>query len=589
MVYFAFAGVLQVAGAGSIAPFIAVLANPEILRTNRWLLLLQNTLELHSQTGVLIAIAGFTLVLLVVSNLMSAFGVWLTFRFSFRVGAQLQEDLLCAFLHRDYVELARTNSSDLIAKISHGATRFTYNVLQPLFTLISQITVVAAVVLLLAWYRPTALLMFAILTGGGYGLLFVFMKGKLSEHGTLTWELAYDKQRLLTEALGGLKEVRLAGTESEYFGSFKAITDRIQRSEAFVGLLGDLPRFAIESLAFCALLVSAMLLLARGERPSEVVELLSVFAMTGYRVLPAAQTIFKSAAQIRSNVGVLEELRADVMEGREARARQPEASQGESPFGDIQFSDVTFGYPGVETPVLRSVSTCLRPSELTVLVGASGSGKSTFVDVLMGLLEPKSGSISIGGTPLTECRRAWQRSIGYVPQSIFLLDESIGANVAFGSGGAVNRELAKRSLVLARLWTFVNTKPEGLDYRVGERGSLLSGGQRQRVGIARALYRDARVLILDEATSALDGSTEHEVLATLEGLKEGRVIVSVAHRQSTIRAADRIIMLKDGAVCADGSFDELIANSDDFRRLFESPDEVLADSELDVASAFEES
>jgi len=331
-------------------------------------------------------------------------------------------------------------------------------------------------------------------------------------------------------------------------------------------VLAELPRFLLESLAFCALLAFGAVLLLAGEAPQVVVTTLSVYAMAGYRLLPAAQNLFRSAAAVRGNAEVLPQLEADVQRGR-AVAPPDEATVEPFPDAPIVLEGVGYQYPGTPAPVLHAVSAHIPRHAITVLVGASGAGKSTLADLLLGLLRPDTGRLCIGDRPLADAITGWQRQIGYVPQELFLLDDSIAANIAFGDPAGVDRARVLRAAQQADLGPLLEALPEGMDYGVGERGALLSGGQRQRLGIARALYREPAVLVLDEATSALDPQSEREVLATLASLKATTTIVMIAHRPAAIRAADAVLWLDGGRLMAAGPLAEVEAAYPAFRAL----------------------
>lgn len=571
--FFIGAAFLQVAGAGSVAPFVALLSNPEILQTNEYAYRVYVALGFTSDLQAIVAVAIAMLVLLAFSNATAAFAVWLTYKFSLRVGLDLQRDLLSCYLRRPYIELAGVNSSDLINKVSVGAPRFAFNVMLPLLNIASQGAVVLVILTGLLVYQPKVLLVFGALLGGGYGILFFVVRRRLVQHGEIIWNGGQQKYRLLTESLGGLKEIRIAGTEETYRARYLDITEDGYAREAVVGMLGEAPRFILETIAFGAILVLSISLLAAGKTPTEVVALVSLYAMTGYRVLPAGQSIFKAVSQIRSNLPVLEQLLPDVVQGRAAAERltEPSTHLAVPPYpADIQMLDVSFSYPSSKQPVLDNVSTTIRANTLTALVGHSGSGKSTLSDIILGLLPVSSGSIQVGDRHVSDLGRNWFSAVGYVPQSIFLIDDSIAANVAFGSPNGADLERVRRALELASLHEFAQAGPDGMEYRVGERGARLSGGQRQRVGIARALYNNARYLILDEATSALDGRTEAEVLDTLLRLRQDRTIIMIAHRLSSIQAADHVIHLDEGRVVAEGDFNTLTESNETFRTLVNS-------------------
>lgn len=573
-ILFLVSGIFQVAGAGSIAPFVALISNPALAHTNAELRSIVDFVGLSGEQEILIAFALATIAILILSNLIAALSNWALFRYSFSLGGDIEQDLLAAYLNYSAEKLSQLNSTTLINAVSQGARRFTYELVLPVLSLSSQLMVVVAVIALLAWYSPAGLLTFAVLTGGGYWLMFYLIRSRLTYHGRRSYATSRQKLRILTESLGSLKEVRLAGTEYQFYDAFAAETRRGQRSDSMLGILGDLPRYLIETIAFTVLLGYAILRIYQGGANAEIVATLSVFAMAGYRLLPAGQTIFRSVSRIRANTHVMEELLPDIRLARKKKCGEA-AEEGEATnlHGDICIENLSFAYQGSEKPVLDGIDLTIRRNEITVLAGLSGSGKSTLVDIVIGLLEPQSGKIRIGDHDLSMHRRTWQRQIGYVPQNIFLLDDSISSNIAFGSMKEIDEKRVKRAADLANISGFVAGVPDGFQYRVGERGMLLSGGQRQRIGIARALYNNPTILVLDEATSALDGATEKSIIETLRELKSTITVIMVAHRQATISAADRVVLLNNGHVEASGTYAELESSNELFRKLIIAADE----------------
>ena len=565
-VYFVFAALVQIAGAASVAPFIALLSNPAIIHTNGVARQIFVALHLTSDKDFLIGFALVLMVSIVVSNAVVAIATWWGVSFSLRLGVETQRDIYYGFLHRDFVELSRTSSTDLVAAITQNVPRFIYMVVQPLLNLTSQAIIVLLIVAGLVWYDFRVALFAGILVGGGYAVVFSMLRQRLAHHGSVSWVGQKAKQRLLTESLGGIKEIRLLGTEHRYERGLTDVTEKSLHSDMVVGLLADLPKFVLESIAFCALLGLGSYLLAVADRPQDIVGVLSLYAMAGYKLLPAAQTVFKSAAQIRANSSIVAQLGPDIEAGRAALAARPAHDRIVAvSAGNIVLDDVWFRYPETEAPVIKGISLEIKRNSIAVLVGASGAGKSTLADLLLGLLRPSRGSIRVGSDSITENTTSWQRSIGYVPQSIFILDDTVAANISFGSPADVDVDKIRKAATLANVDRFIASLPGQYQFRVGERGALLSGGQRQRIGIARALYHDAAVLVLDEATSALDTLTEQEIIATLVDLKRSKTIVMIAHRLSTIKCADQVIYMEDGRLVDVGGFDDLVERNDAFR------------------------
>lgn len=566
--YFLFSALVQVAGVASIAPFIALVSNPALIHEHAATRHLAEFLDLSSDAGFLMAFAVGLMALIVFSNAVVAIGQWLIVSFSLQLGVEMQKDIYHGYLHRNYVELARTNSADLVAVVNTYTPRFVYMVMQPLLNLISQGIIVILVVSVLLWYDTLLALAAGLLIGGGYIGVFAAVRRRLVAEGKTSWLAHAASSRILNESLGGIKEIRLLGTEALYEGRQQQIAKQSMRADTIIGLLSDLPRFVLEAIAFCALLGLGIFLLSKANRPQDIVGVLSLYAMAAYRLLPSAQSVFKSASQIKANASIVSSLEGELVAGRNAKAsRVAERPTVPMPVGNIRFDDVWFAYPGASAPAIRGASVEIKSNTVSVLVGTSGAGKSTFADLLLGLLPPSKGVISVNGQSITENIRGWQANLGYVPQTIFLLDDTIAANICLGAPGECDDAKVRRAAAMANIDQFIETLPGRYDYVVGERGALLSGGQRQRIGIARALYHNADVLVLDEATSALDTVTERDILNTLANLKREKTIIMIAHRLATIQAADQVILISDGRVVASGTYDTLMYESEVFRNV----------------------
>ena len=564
--YFMLAGLVQVLGVASIAPFIALLANPALITAHPLLQPLYAWSGAASPVAFLVGVAVALMAVIIASNAIVAASTWFIMTFALRLTLELERDVLRGYLHRDFAEVARTDSAQLASVFTNDLPRFNYMVLQSLLTFASQLLVVACVAAALVAYNPAVAFSASLHIGGGYVAVFAWVRRRLARHGATVVTAGARRMRLFQESLGGLKAIRLAGLQPVYEARVGTSSRETLHSHVMLGVLAELPRFLLESLAFCALLAFGAVLLLAGEAPQVVVTTLSVYAMAGYRLLPAAQNLFRSAAAVRGNAEVLPQLEADVQRGR-AVAPPDEATVEPFPDAPIVLEGVGYQYPGTPAPVLHAVSAHIPRHAITVLVGASGAGKSTLADLLLGLLRPDTGRLCIGDRPLADAITGWQRQIGYVPQELFLLDDSIAANIAFGDPAGVDRARVLRAAQQADLGPLLEALPEGMDYGVGERGALLSGGQRQRLGIARALYREPAVLVLDEATSALDPQSEREVLATLASLKATTTIVMIAHRPAAIRAADAVLWLDGGRLMAAGPLAEVEAAYPAFRAL----------------------
>ena len=409
----------------------------------------------------------------------------------------------------------------------------------------------------------------ALLIGGAYLGTYGIIKKSLKRHGEIITNRNRLVQAILSESFIGIKDIKLNGLEKKYTEHYRAVNQRGLDSSAYIALSGDLPRFAIETISFSAILLFAILLLASSSSNANVISILSIYAIAGYKLLPTMQQIYKSISSISANGGVALELKAnlDVITQESAQTRADPMKAVSS----ITLHNIAYQYPNTEKLALDGVSINFMQGQLNTIAGPSGSGKSTLADIVLGLLPPASGQMRANDLSIQgELLKSYQATIGYVPQHIFILDDSVIANVAFGvDKNDIDIEQVKRALIHANAMEFVEKLPKGLETGLGQDGKLLSGGQRQRIGIARALYRNNKVLILDEPTSALDIESEHDLMSLLNELKREVLIIVISHRPAAIKLSDKISVIADGKLIADGSYNQLYAENNYFKSMIE--------------------
>ena len=574
---FCISAVLQVAGVASLAPFIALLSSKSLLQTNGFLAWLYTYTGASSENGFLILVALAIIAVIVLTNVVSAWTTKQLFAFSMKLGGETQQAIYSNCLHEPYVNFSRRNSAEIIALITGDIPRLVYMVVQPTLQLISQSMIVLIIAVALIYIDPVLALIALSIVGLGYGIIFWLIRSSLIRHGETMAVTAQQKMRLLNESLGGIKEIKLRGNEQLYEKRVAAVTGHWLHAQTMLNLLSEIPRFFLEAVAFCAMLGLAIYLLAINAPPTKIIAILSLYATAGYKLLPAGQTLFKSVANIRGNQDTVFTLAPLVAASRWRKTPPvvtPQGGNAASFAGDIVFHDVSYRYPASAQSALQGVNVTLPANSITAIVGPSGAGKSTLLDVLLGLLPVSTGAVLAGQTKIEEANvLAWQRSIGYVSQHICLSDDTLAANIVFGGHEHMDAARVSRAGKLAHLESLVATLPGGYNFVVGERGALLSGGQRQRVGIARALYHEPAVLIMDESTSALDSDTERDIMATVAQLKTSTTVVLVAHRASTIRFADYVVLVRDGTIEAAGPFEEMLKGSASFRELMAGMEE----------------
>jgi ABC-type multidrug transport system fused ATPase/permease subunit len=408
-----------------------------------------------------------------------------------------------------------------------------------------------------------------VVLGLAYASIFAVMNGWLKLLGQARIDANKERFTAVSEAFGAAKEVKVGGLENAYIQRFAKPAEIYAKGQATAQVIAQLPRFALEAIAFGGMLLVILYLMAKSGSFASALPIIALYAFAGYRLMPALQQIYGSFTQLRFAGPAIDALHHDLMSLQSADAQQDEFSP--LPLTQaITLNQVSYRYPNAPQPALKNIDLTIPAFRSVGFVGATGSGKTTTVDVILGLLEPQEGSLNIDDQPITATnRRQWQRTLGYVPQHIYLADDSVAANIAFiVNSNEIDQEAVERAAKIANLHEFVvNDLPQGYATAVGERGVRLSGGQRQRIGIARALYHNPRVLILDEATSALDNLTEKAVMKELNNLDHDITIILIAHRLSTVRQCDQIYLLEHGAIKAKGTFDELTESNKNFRSM----------------------
>lgn len=568
-VFFAFSAIVQVVGVASIAPFIGIISNPGTIQSNKVLAAIYEFGNFSSNNEFILGFALLSIAMILISNGVSALTLWLQLRFSIYLGSSFQFQLFEKFINREYLFHKSTNYNRLISIISSDAPRFIYMVLQPYLMMCSQAFVAIIILVGLLFLDPVIAIGSALLIGGAYLGTYWIIKKSLKRHGEIITERNRSIQGLLSESFIGIKDIKLNALEAKYTASYRTINQRGLDSSAYIALSGELPRFAIETISFSAILLFAILLLANDSSSANVVSILSIYAIAGYKLLPTMQQMYKSISSISANGGVVLELKAnlDVI----TQSRQQVQIEPMQSVGAIELRSISYQYPKTDKLALDDISIHFAQGELNTIAGPSGSGKSTLADIILGLLPPASGQLTANNLPIEgEQLHAYQGTIGYVPQHIFILDDSVIANVAFGvNKNDIDIEQVKQALIHANAMEFVEKLPKGLETGLGQDGKLLSGGQRQRIGIARALYRNNKVLILDEPTSALDIESEHDLMSLLNQLKHEVLIIVISHRPAAIKLSDKISVIADGKLIANGAYTQLYSENDYFRSMIE--------------------
>jgi len=550
---------LETLGIGLIIPVVSLLTQSDLTNSIPAAQPLLEYLGYPSRETLVIGAMIILVCIYAIKNVFLAFLAWRQAKFTFDVSIRLSQFLFELYLRQPYSFHLQRNSAQLIRNVTNEVSLFTDCSIAPGMVLITESLVLLGVCVLLLGIEPLGTIVVMSVLGIA-GSAFYFLTRK---HIT-KWGQArqyHDGLRIqhLQQGLGGAKDVKLLGRESEFLEQY-----RIHNTQsALVGkhqkYLQHLPRLWLELLIVLGLSALVLIMLAQGRAFDVILPVLGLFGAAAFRLMPSINRIITSAQTMRFGLPVINVLHDEI---KQLSPIDTTSTQNRYAFSkSLELSHVTYTYPGGAVPAIEDISLKIGRGESVGITGPSGAGKSTLVDILLGLLTPDSGQVQVNGQDILNHIRAWQNQIGYVPQSIYLTDDTLRRNVAFGlSNDQIDENSVWNAICAAQLESFVQSLSMGLDTLVGERGVRLSGGQRQRIGIARALYHDPAVLVLDEATSSLDTTTERSVMEAVRALHGSKTIIIVAHRLSTVEHCDRLYQLDHGRLIGEGTPAKIITN-----------------------------
>lgn len=568
---FTISSFLEATGIGLLAPFMRFASEPDLNVLPTFIAQTAAQFNIDS-SGEIIILLGLVIIGFFCIKGFIYFGTQVyIFHFASSYKAKLSLRLLKAYLTVPYEFHLTRNTASLIKNIVIETNQLYQACLLPLLNTISNIVIASFLLVLLALtdLRLLGLILLVLLP---IFMLFHLLRNKFKRWGRIVSQSQQGMIRTISHALGGLKETRVIGCEPYFEREMGHYVNQYARSITFFQSSQVLPKSLIETVLIVSIilfLIATQLLSTQGIE--EITGTLSVFAVAAIRLIPSTSNVIKAIAHIRNGAYALDMLYGDLkdIERQKSRAhrqfspdsdRQNLKTERAMSFRDrIELKDVTYSYSGISEPALNKISLSIKRGESIAFIGKSGAGKTTLVDVILGLLNLESGDILVDGVSVYDNIRSWQNLIGYIPQTIFLTDETVERNIAFGvADNEIDKTKIERAIDAAQLRELVEQLPNGIKTKVGERGVRLSGGQRQRIGIARALYHEREILVLDEATAALDNETEHLISEAIRALAGEKTLITIAHRLSTIEHCDRIYMLEKGRIVKTGSYQEVV-------------------------------
>lgn len=552
----------QLVGVGAFYPFLKVAANPETVNDAPLLVKMGSALGVTSTQGLVIVLGIVVVCLVLLANVGLAVAEWAVLRYEWELHHSLSMRLFEGYLRHPYPFFLENNSSGFSRTLLNDIYQLTGGLLHACLSLISKGFVTLVLLGLLLWVNPTVTLLVLTVVGGGYAIGYAFIHKGVQRRGVEVSAANEERFKLVQETFSGIKETKVLGREKEFIARYQKPSAELSKSYTAYQTYQILPKYVIEALALSTLLLVVVYFLVQGRDIVSVIPTIGLFAVAGYRLLPVFRDVLSALASFRFHRETLARVEAPLMEAerivqdQEVGPSEPlEFEQG------IRLEGVSFSYGRRDRLVLDRVDLEIPKNAWVALVGTTGSGKSTILDLLMGLQSPTTGKVTVDGVPLQGWAiRRWQQRLGYVPQEVFLKDDTIASNIAFGlPSDEIDQACVEAAARVAQIHEFIVSElPQGYDTIVGERGARLSGGQRQRLGIARALYHNPDILILDEATSDVDNLTEAAIGSALKSLAGTKTIIMVAHRLSTVRNCDTIHVMGAGGIITSGTYDDLL-------------------------------
>ena len=569
-----FMALIDMLGVASILPFVAVITNPELIETNTFLSYFYQSSKKFGISNIEDFIFFFGVVvlcLLIFSIFFKALTIYAQTRFVLMREYSLGRRLIEGYLHQPYEWFLSKNSAELGKNVLSQISLVTQGPLLNVMNLIAQSAVAIALITLTVFTDPWLAASVALVFSFSYSLIYIFTKSLLTKKGSESLEVNKLRFTAVNEAFGAAKEVKIGGLEKFFIKRFSEPAKIFASNSAFSNILGVMPRYLLEAIAFGGMIFLVLIMMSRGDNFNSIAPKLALYAFVGYRLLPAFQGIYYATSSIRYSHSILDSLHKDLMNlSSYPMAKTKTKTSSMILANSIKLKNIKFSYPGGKRTSLENISLIIPAFSKVGIVGSTGSGKTTMVDVILGLLDPQAGELIVDDSAITNInKRSWQKSIGYVPQQIYLADDTVASNIAFGvETKHIDQKLIEKASKMANLHDFVTSElPKNYNTIIGERGIRLSGGQRQRIGIARALYQDPKILILDEATSSLDNLTENMVMEAMNNLGNKITTIIIAHRLSTVKKCDQIYLLNKGRIEAQGTFEDLLITNKNFKKM----------------------
>lgn len=552
-----FAALFETLGVGLIVPFVGIVTNPETIHETDLVASVYERLGFQSTNAFLITATVALLAVFILKNIYLIWFHYIQYRIIYKEQVKMSKRLLSAYLMKPYVFHLQRNSADLVRNTNIEVQKVFKNIISPIFIVVTEVLVITSILILLLVMAPVTTILSAILLGGSVILFLRVFRDKITNAGKAKQKAQGEMIKWVNQGLGGGKEVKVSGREKFFINTYTKESEYYANASRFHALIKEIPRMFIETIVISTILMAILVIMVQTQDLAVLLTTTALFAMAAFRLMPSINRIVGSITTIRHNKPALDVIYNDLIIDGAASSVKEEDFKGNGIVNlderifttSIDVEHISFRYPGAHEDAIRDVSLTIPIGQSVAFVGETGSGKTTMVDIILGVLQPYEGKVKIDDYQTSDILKQWQQKIGYIPQFIYLSDDSIRRNVAFGlEQNVIDDQAAWDALEKAQLKEFVENLPEQLDTFVGERGVRLSGGQRQRIGIARALYHNPEIIFMDEGTSALDNETEKEIMMAIDRLKGEKTFIIIAHRLSTTKNCNVVYEMKKGSL-----------------------------------------
>lgn len=567
-----FASFLEVLGIGLIPAFVVTIAEPDRVLNMVYIGPILENLDITTSQSLALFGAIILILVYIFKNVYLTFFKYIKIKFVKHKKIQLQDRVFKAYMAAPYTFFINRNSAELLRNVNSEVGKIINGTIMPILEIFLNIIMFALIIGGLLYLEPVITLITILMMGGGGYVFLKITQKKTRESGKISRSASGDMNRVILQGLGGFKDARVLNREKLFLKQYNNFAKTQVKASIYQNVVKTLPKPIIETLLVVGILTVTLIMVFEGREFTQIIPVLTLFGVAAVKLMPIFNSVIQQITTIRysaySVYAIFDDLEILENEHKEFRKKILSNTEKMELKNEIVLNSLSYHYPDANEYAVKNVSITIPKGKAIAFVGASGAGKTTLVDLILGLLTPQKGIIEVDGQDIQENIRGWMKNIGYIQQSNYLMDERIFRNIAFGvPDDEVDDKKMKNAVEAAQLEELISKLPNGLNTRSGERGARLSGGQQQRIGIARALYNNPQVLVMDEATSALDNITEKYVIEAIERLRGDRTIIMIAHRLTTVQNCDVIYLMEEGEVIDSGTYEELLIKNQKFREM----------------------